>query len=138
MGDELAAYVQKRMQTHVDHHRLPGPHQAFPVQIAEAAVSEMPGDKQHSLRMVPVCQRNAGIAGDTARGCDAWYDFKVHAMLRQFLHLLAAASEHERIPALQAHNLLALAGLLHQQRVDVLLAHRMFAAPLAGINELCV
>ncbi len=50
--------------------------------------------------------------------------------------LLAAPAEHERIAALEPHDLLAGAGPVHQQLVDLLLRERGVARALADIHQL--
>ncbi|EWS63809.1 hypothetical protein Y695_02952 [Hydrogenophaga sp. T4] len=54
----------------------------------------------------------------------------------ELLHFFAAATEDERVAPLEADHLLAFARQLHQQPVDLLLAHGVFVAPLAGKDAL--
>ena len=56
----------------------------------------------------------------------------------QRLGLLAAAAEHERVPALEPHDLAPGAPCSHQQRLDLVLADRGPAALLAGVDQLGV
>ena len=57
---------------------------------------------------------------------------------RSTLGLLAAAAEHERVAALQAHDLAPGGAVLEQQRLDLLLGHRRAAALLADVEQLGV
>ena len=55
---------------------------------------------------------------------------------RQKRELLAAAAEHVRVAALEAHDALALAGELHEQGVDGVLRHGVVARELADVDDL--
>ena len=56
--------------------------------------------------------------------------------LRERLRFFAAATEDERIAALQPHDALSFPGFLHEQRVDFLLRQRVRARFLPGENRL--
>ena len=81
-------------------------------------------------------ERNAGVGRDAAGGGDAGHDLEGNAGGGQRLDFLAAAAEDERVAALQPHHALALARQPHQQLVDLVLAERMVAALLAGVDAL--
>ena len=94
----------------------------------------MPRDKHAFLRMVAVGQRNARVARHARRRCDARHHLERHARSGQGLQLVAATAKDKRVAPLQAHHPLAHLAQAHQQRVDVLLAHRVVIAPLARVN----
>src|SRR5208337_1199088 len=91
-----------------------------PVEI-DSAVLAVAGDEDASLRVVAVGQRNAGVGGGADRRGHARANLKRNAVLGQRLDLLAAAAEHEGIPAFEAEHPLALPGEFDEQRADVLL-----------------
>ena len=64
----------------------------------------MRGDESHRLRMIAMRQRHARIGRARERRGDARNHFEGDAVRAQEFEFLAAASEHERIAALQAHD----------------------------------
>ena len=70
-------------------------------------------------RRVAHRDRDAGVGGGGDGRRDAGHDLEGHAGREQGAGLLAAAGEHERIAALEAHDLLAPPAALDQQRVDL-------------------
>ena len=77
-------------------------------------------------------QGNAGVRRRRDGGADARDDLEWYAGGRERLGLLAAATEHERVAALEPDHAAATLGVHHEQRVDALLRQRMIAAGLAG------
>src|SRR5207237_260932 len=77
-------------------------------------------------------QGNAGVRRRRDGGADARDDLEWYAGGRERLGLLAAATEHERVAALEPDHAAAALGVHHEQRVDALLRQRMIAAGLAG------
>src|SRR5439155_11136466 len=77
-------------------------------------------------------QGNAGVRRRRDGGADARDDLEWYAGGREGLGLLAAATEHERVAALEPHHAAAAPGVHHEQRVDPLLRQRVIAAGLAG------
>ena len=70
------------------------------------------------------------------RARDAGHDLDVDAGVAAERDLLAAATEDERVAALQAHDVLALAGEGHEQLVDGVLRHGVVAGELADVDDL--
>ena len=98
----------------------------------------MAGHERHAGREAAVGDRNARICRRrNARG-DPGHDLEIDVSLAQRQRLLAAATEHERVAALQAHHLAPGAGALDHQRLRVLLGHRLAAALLADEQQLRV
>lgn len=82
------------------------------------------------LGMVAVGQGDAGI-GSAGRGSrDAGHHLEANAAPRQFLEFLAAATEHEWVPALESHHAPPRTSVLHQQLVDAGLWNAMHAGRL--------
>ena len=95
----------------------------------------MSGDEQHAVRVVAVRERHAQRRGGGQPRGDAADDAHVDAGFVQGLQLLAAAAEDERIAALEAHDLLALARRRHHQLVDEALRRAAAAAALAHVDD---
>ena len=93
------------------------------------------GEEAHGLRMAAVGERNAGIRARGERGGDAGNDFERHAVLAQVIDLLAAAAEHERIAALEAHDVFAALRVLDEQLVDLFLRGAAAADELADVES---
>ena len=85
--------------------------------------------------MVAMGQRNAGVSRAGERCGDAGHDFVGDAVGAQEFEFLAAATEHERIAALEPHHALACARVLQHQRMDAVLAGVMRAGLLADFDE---
>src|SRR5262249_24343685 len=70
------------------------------------------------------------------QGCSyAGYDFEINLRLAQGFNFLAATAKQQRVSTLQADYLEPLLGVLHQQRVDVLLARALLPAALAHVMD---
>ncbi len=78
---------------------------------------------------------NASGSGHGDGGTDSRHDLERNSRGAQGQRLFAATAEDEGIAALQSHNLLALARVANQQRLDLALIGAMFARPLADINQ---
>ena len=76
-------------------------------------------------------EREAGIGRAAGRRGDARHHLDPHAFGHQHIELFAAAAEHERIAALEAHDVAAGFRFRHQQRVDLSLRQRVVALALA-------
>lgn len=70
------------------------------------------------------------------RAGDARNDLDLDSGFAAECHLLATASEDERVAALQPHDLLAVAGEGDEEFVDRVLRHGMVAGELADIDDL--
>ena len=81
---------------------------------------------------------DARVGGRGDPGGDAGHDLERDARRAQRERLLAAAAEHERVAALQAHDAPARPGALEHQRLGLLLGHRASAALLADEQQLGV
>ena len=77
-----------------------------------------------------------GVGGRGDRARDAGHDLERHARGDARLGFLATAAEHERVAALQAHDLLPGPPALDEQRVDLFLRHRGPARRLADVDAL--
>ena len=64
------------------------------------------------------------------------HDLDVDAGVPAERELLAAAAEDVRVAALEPHDALALAGEVHEQRVDRVLRHGVVAGELADVDDL--
>ena len=100
----------------------------------ERPVAAVTGDEMHRPGNIAMRQRQLQAGGGGARGGHAGYDLHRHAGEAQTVQFLPAAAEHERVAALQPHDMRALLGMLHDQAVDGGLVHRMPAAAFADID----
>ena len=82
--------------------------------------------------------RDPRVGGRGHAGGHARHDLERDARRGERLGLLAAAAEHERVAALEAHHALARPAQLDEQRVDLLLAERGRARLLADVAQLGV
>ena len=100
-------------EAHVEHQRLAVADQLGPVQI-DAAILELAGDELHALRVIAVRERDAGISGAAVRSGDAGHDLERYLRVGELFDLLAAATEDERITALEPRDALAAKRMVHQ------------------------
>ena len=98
----------------------------------------MAGDERDAAGQLALGDGDAGVGGRGDAGGDAGDDLERDAGLAQQLRLLAAAAEHERVAALEAHDAPARAGVLEQERVRGLLRDLRARALLADVDELGV
>ena len=96
----------------------------------------MAGDERDAAGDVAVGDGDAGVGGRGDAGRHPGHDLERDAGLREHERLLAAAAEHERVAALEAHDALARAGVLEQQAVRVVLRELRALALLADVDEL--
>ncbi|SKT89037.1 Uncharacterised protein [Mycobacteroides abscessus subsp. abscessus] len=75
-------------------------------------------------------RRNGDCAGH------AGYDRHLHTGLGARQHFFVAASEDERVSALQAHDELAFLGAFDKHSVDLLLRHRAPVRDLRRVDDL--
>ena len=73
------------------------------------------GDERHAAGELAVRDRDAGVGGRGDAGRHAGHDLERDAGLAQHERLLAAAAEHERVAALEAHDAPPGARVLEQQ-----------------------
>ena len=85
-----------------------------------------------------VRQRNAGVRRDAQRRGDAGNDFERHAGLGQRFGLLAAASEQERIAALQTDHVPATPRAVDEHGADLVLRVHAIGFLLADVDALGV
>ena len=95
----------------------------------------MTGDEGDGAGDVAVGDGNARVGGCRDAGGDAGHDLERDAAGAERLGLLTAATEHERVAALEAHDGLALPCPRDELVGDVLLSHRP-ARLLAHVHEL--
>ena len=79
---------------------------------------------------------NPGVGRHGDGGGNAGHDLERHAGVEEGGGLLAAPGEHERVAALEPHDVLAGLAPLDKERVDVVLLHRLAAGRLADRDPL--
>ena len=94
-GDLCAA-----RQTHVDHECQAAARQRVPTRSGAIRLC-MTGHECHARRVTPVRHRDAGGSGRRDPSRDAGDDLDIEASSMQRVHLLATASEDERIASLE-------------------------------------
>ena len=85
-----------------------------------------------------MCDRDAGKRGRGNGARDAGDDVAAHTGSRQRQGLLAAASQHKRVAALQPHDTAAAARGANHERVDSVLRQGMSSGALADEEPLRV
>ena len=133
--DEVAHRLLDTAQPHVYGYGLAGPHQGLPI-AHDRAVLALGGDEDAGLRVIAVRERYAGISGAAYRRRDARTNLKRHALVGERFDLLAAASEHEGIAALQPQYALALSGEADQHLADLALRRGVVSRTFADIDAL--
>ena len=133
--DEVAHRLLDTAQPHVYGYGLAGPHQGLPI-ARDRAVLALSGDEDAGLRVVAVRERYAGISGAAYRRRDARTNLKRHALVGERFDLLAAASEHEGVAALQPQYTLALSGEADQHLTDLALRRGVISRTFADIDAL--
>ena len=134
---QLARDQRQSFGAHVNDDGLARPRQHLPVE-RERAVLCVAGDEHAGLRMVAMGERDAGTRRAAQRRGDAGHDLDRDVSRHQRLELLAAATEHEGVAALQAHHALAGARQRDQAIVDLRLRHAVVRAALADVEALGV
>ncbi len=79
---------------------------------------------------------NPGSFRSGDRGRHAWNDLDSNAGMREHEHLFRAPAEHERVSALQPHDVLALPGRTDHQAIDRLLLDAGSPGALADTEAL--
>ena len=124
-------------QRHVEHDDGRATTERRPVDcLGHRAGCAVPGDESDRRIHRAVGERNPGIGEPTAPGADAGNDAKRHAGLDQCEALLAAATEDERIAALEPEDAAAVAGVTDEPAGYVGLLGRWPATTLSGKFEL--
>ena len=80
----MAADFRQTAKAHVNDNRLISADQTGPIQV-RSSVFQVSGDKDASLRMITMGQRDARITGDPRRGSHAGYNFEGDAVRSQRL-----------------------------------------------------
>ena len=86
-------------------------------------------ERGHRLRDAAVRNGDAGRLGNRGDRRDAGHELERHARPDERERLLAAAAEHERVAALEAHHAAAAPAVRDEQRVDVVLADAVARDP---------
>ena len=86
--------------------------------------------------MAPVRDGNASVRKRRDGRTDARHDLECDARFAQRLRFFAAATEDERIAALESHDAHAFARFSDCERFDIRLRHRMRAAALTDEDAL--
>ena len=115
-GPEFRHDIRQLRHSHVDDHRVLGVCEETPV--GQGAIAQLSADEGDTAREAPVGERQLGGGGGGERRGDSRDHGAGDAVRGQHLELLAAASENQRIAALEARHALALSGEAHQQLVD--------------------
>jgi hypothetical protein len=128
---QLARDARERGHAHQDDERIDGRGQPRPVDPLAVLAAFVAGDDSERRRDAAVRERNACIGRRGDRRADARNDFEGHARGGERFGLLAAASEDERVAALETHHAAPPPRVPDEQRVDLLLRQRVVAAGLA-------
>ena len=96
----------------------------------------MPRDERDAAGELAVGHRDPGVGRSGDAGGHARHDLELDARLPQHQRLLAAATEHQRVAALEPHDPAPGAAVLDEQPVDLRLRHLRPAALLADVDEL--
>ena len=95
----------------------------------------VPGENGELRGVIAMRHGNARVGRRGDRGADARDDLELQTRLRERLGFLAASSENKRVATLQPHHPPAGAGLLDQQRIDLLLLQRVLPGLLARVDQ---
>ena len=87
----------------------------------------------HARAVIPVSHRYPCICRYGKSAGDTRHDLVRYPVFLKKLKFLAAASEDERVTALEADHVKTLLGLLEQKLVDLALLHGVKARPLANV-----
>ena len=137
-GEQLLLDVGRAAYAHVDHQREPGlargGGQLAPVG-ARVAGFGVAGDKHHAMRMLAVRERGAQRGQPRQPRRDAIDHRDRHPGGTQVLHFFTATAKDERVAALEAHHVLALAHGHEHQLFDEGLRRAGAATALAHVND---
>ena len=89
------------MQTHVKHQSLVGVSQHIPVQV-NSAITQMSGDKNTRLGVIPVGQGYPGIGGTPGGGSNTRYHLKMNTLLHQCFDFFPPSAKYKWIASFQA------------------------------------
>jgi hypothetical protein len=135
--DQPLGDARQRADAHVEDERAGKRRERRPVErglrLGGILVPRHEGDAAGHVAMG---DRDAGVRRRRDPGRDAGHDLEGNARLPQRQRLLAAAPEHERIATLQAHNVLAGAGVLDQEAGGLLLRELRALPLLADVDAL--
>ena len=124
---------------HVEHERAGEAGERVPVERRLGLLGILvAGHERNGRGGVAVRDRNARVGRSRHAGGHAGHDLERHTRRGERLRLLAAAPEHERVAALEAHHALAGPAQFHEQVVGLLLAERGRAGLLAHVAQLGV
>ena len=91
--------------------------------------------ENRQLRVVIAMRdRNARISRTGNRRADARHDFKRHTCRSKLGRLFATAGKNHRIPTLEPHHRFSGLGLLDDERVDLILRHRVILRAFADMD----
>ena len=96
-GDQLGADLGQALGRHQQHQGVGGGRGAG--QLGQGAAGQGGADHRVAGRQAPVGDRDAGVGGGGHGRADPGNDLERHPGLGQGQSLLAAAAEHERVPA---------------------------------------
>ena len=143
--DQGSRDLRQLAHAHVEHERPGERREAGPVDRAVLFVGRTVGvrlavasDKRNGAGETAVRDRDARVGAGGDAGGDAGHDLKRDPGGAQGERLLATASEHERIAALQPHDRVARLRALDHQRFGLILRHRRPASLLADEQQLGV
>jgi hypothetical protein len=92
------------------------------------------GENRELRVVIAVGDRDAGVGGAGDGRADAGDDFEWHAGGGEFGGFLGAAAEDHRVAALEADHGAAGLGFLYDERVDLVLRHRVVLGALADVD----
>jgi hypothetical protein len=131
VGDEVRRDARQRRHAHEHDERVDRGRKARPVDAIAALGTFMSGHHGERGRDATLGDRDACIRGRRDGGAHAGHDLERHARCGERSGLLAAPAEHKRVAALEPHDTSAILRVRDEQRVDLLLRHRMMAAHLS-------
>ncbi len=138
-GDQLLGDPRQVLHAHVEDERSGEGGERRPVDRRLGLLRVLvAGDEGDGARVVAVGDRDAGVGGSGDPGGDPGDDLEGDAGVAQRLRLLAAATEDERVAALQPDDRAALARDPHQLRLGIGLLHRDPPGGLADVDQLGV
>ena len=132
--DQPAGVRGQRRDAHQQHERARRGRQRRPVEVALRLGRILVAGHDRDLgRHAALRDGDSRVGGDGVGRRDPGDDLESHPGGRQRQRLLAAAAEDERIAALEADDRAQTASELDQQRVDLVLRHRVLPGLLAGV-----
>ena len=126
------AQARQRHQAHV-HRQRPTPGRRLKID-RQPPVLRVPGHERERPGRITVRQRNTRLGRAGQCGGHPGYNLPRDTRRAQRLQLLAAPAKHERVAALQPHNLPTGLAKTHQQGVDFMLRQAMVGATFTDID----